>query len=78
MFNLRKRHNVVVNSDRGLITLLEELNNLNIAKDLKVKKLCEEGDEKWMIFFNANCDEWANLRATVKYCPKFLNMVESM
>ena len=78
MLNLKKRHNVVVNSDRGLIVLLEELNELNIAKDLKVKKLCEDDTEKWMIFFNANCDEWANLKASVKHCPKFNGMVESM
>ncbi len=71
---LKKRQRVIVNGDRGLIVLLEELNQMGIRSNLRIAKI-EDEEVKWAVSFNANVDEIANLKATVKYCPKFLNLV---
>lgn len=75
---MKKKQRVIVNGDRGLIVLLEELNQLSIYKDLRVKKITDEEGEKWMVSFLADRDDIANLKATVKYCPRFLNLVSSI
>lgn len=75
---LKKRQRVIVNGDRGLIVLLEELNQLGIYKDLRVKKITDEEGEKWMVSFMADRDDIANLKAVVRYCPKFLNLVSAI